>query len=404
MNRRNAESTGWRSALRYGLGRGTEFTLAAMAVVLFLVATNTQTGWLYLVCAVLLGLLGLGFVGSRRQIRGLEVHCRLLGTQQVGQPARLEVSVENRGTRTRYHLLVSRQAQPWEMLPGPQHQLIETLAPGQTLSVTLAARPAVRGQHQFGGLSLSSSAPLGYFPAVRALVDSQPFTVYPQTFDLPSRATLAEGARFAAHETSARQAGSSQDLRRLRDYQPGEDRRFVHWPSSARTGELMVREFARPLSPGLVLMLANLEGSQVGPYPDTAFEAAIKLAASLVVRQQRQGQPVVLLTLDGATWRRHEGPAAALERLARLEDNGPQGWDKLPGPALKDSESSLLLTVFPPTPAAARQLQVARLVMFRADQQEAPLRAQDYHRAEQMLGWLRPRLWQPDQPIEAVTP
>ncbi|MGE0493178.1 MAG: DUF58 domain-containing protein [Vulcanimicrobiota bacterium] len=402
MKRRKGEPGAWKSALKYVLGRGTELTLAAMAVALFLVATNTQTGWLYLVCAVLVGLLALGFISSRRQIRGLKLSCRLIGSQQVGQPARLEVTIENPGPRRRYHLVVSREVQPWEVNPAPQHRLLESLEPGQQGSVVLSARPAVRGQHRFRGVTVTSSAPLGYFPASLTAPASRSFTVYPETIELPGRATVAEGTRFSAPEASARQAGSSQDLRRLRDYEQGEDRRFVHWPSSARTGQLMVREFSRPLSPGLVMVLANLEGSQVGDYPDTAFEWAIKFAASLAVRQQRQGQAVVLLTMDGAAWQRHEGLTGVLERLALLEDNGPGRWEAVPVPPLGSSEQTLLLTVVPATPAATRRLRAARLVMFQAGLPTAPFRAVDYEQARSQLSQLRPRLWQPDQPLEAL--
>ena len=106
----------------------------------------------------------------------------------------------------------------------------------------------------------------------------------------------------------------------LREYVPGDDLRRVHWPSSARRGELLVREHADPGEPvSTVLLDTRSAGYPPGPGGDVGFDEAVDVAASVVLASTRSRSPVRLVTTSGLSvvGRRRQADAATfLDALA----------------------------------------------------------------------------------------
>src|SRR5581483_645895 len=103
----------------------------------------------------------------------------------------------------------------------------------------------------------------------------------------------------------------------LRDYEPGDDPRRVHWRSSARTGELVVRQ-DEAASPGRVVLVLD---TRPGAHDEPSFEAAVEAIASLAVSLRRAHAPVEVVTTAGEMLGR-PGPGGVdllLERLAVVE-------------------------------------------------------------------------------------
>jgi hypothetical protein len=127
-------------------------------------------------------------------------------------------------------------------------------------------------------------------------------------------AAHAEGARVPAVEPLG-------EFLALRDYEPGDDPRRVHWPSSARRGELVVRQ-DEAASPGRVVLLLD---TRPEVHDDATFESAVEAIASFAVSLRRAHAPVEALTTKGDVLGR-PGPGAVailLERLAVVETGGP---------------------------------------------------------------------------------
>ena len=82
----------------------------------------------------------------------------------------------------------------------------------------------------------------------------------------------------------------------LRDYTPGDDRRHVHWRTTARTGKLMVRQFEETRRSHVVVALANLAEHYAG---DEEFELAVSVAASLSGQTFREEKELTPFTFDG---------------------------------------------------------------------------------------------------------
>lgn len=104
----------------------------------------------------------------------------------------------------------------------------------------------------------------------------------------------------------------------LRDYIPGDDRRAVHWRSTARTGRLIVRQFEETRKTHLLVVL-TLNPDEYAS--ETEFELAISAAASLMLQAGREGREASLVTQDGFV--RGISPALLLDEFSRMEASPP---------------------------------------------------------------------------------
>jgi uncharacterized protein (DUF58 family) len=126
-------------------------------------------------------------------------------------------------------------------------------------------------------------------------------------------AAHVEGARAPALEPLG-------EFLALREYEPGDDPRRVHWRATARTGELVVRQ-DEAASPGRVVLLLD---TRPEVYADDEFETAVEGVASLAVSLRRTHAPVEVVTTSGELLGR-PGPGSIellLDRLAVVEPGG----------------------------------------------------------------------------------
>jgi uncharacterized protein (DUF58 family) len=93
----------------------------------------------------------------------------------------------------------------------------------------------------------------------------------------------------------------------LREYQPGDDRRFIHWRSSAKTGTFMVRQFEETRRSRMLVVL-DLAADAYGDPED--FELAVSAAASLGARAIRDARGISFITSGRARDARRPAPAA----------------------------------------------------------------------------------------------
>ncbi len=226
------------------------WTLLALTLLFYVLANQTQTGWLYLMSNGLLGLLGVLFVYSWRSLAPLEGEWTV---GAVGAPARevplfreddpIEVTlrVVNHGGRV---VAAVRGVAPLPFAP-PEEQaqpfFVPLLMPGQSVSLRLTTHCDRRGLHRWEGLPLQSSGPFGLFRTQRTLGAAGDLLVYPAYSPLTRRRWM-EG--LALPQRQAARAGAGSEVIGVREYRPGDPPRLVHWPSSARSGRLIVKELA----------------------------------------------------------------------------------------------------------------------------------------------------------------
>ncbi|MCX7046925.1 MAG: DUF58 domain-containing protein [Candidatus Sumerlaeota bacterium] len=141
-----------------------------------------------------------------------------------------------------------------------------------------------RGPYQIGPLRLRCSDPMGLFPQMTTLPLFTPLLVYPQAQPLPQLAVLGEGTLFHVGQQTTRRSGQSEEFVGLRDYRPGDPPQRVHWPSSARHGRLIVKEFQETVTTDVDIFLDLSRLSHTGIGDQTSTEWMIRAAASVAAR------------------------------------------------------------------------------------------------------------------------
>ena len=104
----------------------------------------------------------------------------------------------------------------------------------------------------------------------------------------------------------------------------GDDLRRVHWRSSARVGELMVRREEQPWEAYATVLLDNRADAHRGNGRASSFESAVIAAASAVVHLEQHGYTIQLVTTDGVCV---AGCEQALHRLALAEETTQSTMD-----------------------------------------------------------------------------
>jgi uncharacterized protein (DUF58 family) len=179
-----------------------------------------------------------------------------------------------------------------------------------------------RGRHIVGPALVTVADPSGLVRRTWAAADAGEVIVQPRVHDVvpPRRggggepAERADGPRIPVVEALG-------EFLALRDYEPGDDPRRVHWRSSARAGELLVRVDEAP-APGRVVILFDVRR---GVYDDDAFESAVEVVASIAASLHRTHQAAEVVTSAGESMRRGGVNAlqSVLDRLAVVEPDGP---------------------------------------------------------------------------------
>ena len=190
-------------------------------------------------------------------------------------------------------------------------------------------RDVPRGRHQFAPVRLSIADPFGLAETGLALEERQSLVVYPRLVDL-DRLFFDGGAGPEHGRRLLLRRPVGFDLHSVRDYQQGESLRRVHWPSTARRGALMVKELEDSPRDEVAVLLDGDPMAVAGSPPDSSFDAAARVAGSVLLAQIRRGRRCVLVlntagrethavSSDGPEWQR----ALELLAAAKPDARGP---------------------------------------------------------------------------------
>ena len=219
---------------------------------------------------------------------------------------------------------------------GPQRRspprfTVRRLA-GSTATLSYPLRPQVRGVHRVGPLLGGATDALGLAEFERELVAADRLLVLPRVVPLrglPPALGVGEGTPGAA---LAHQGQGASDVL-IRPYRSGDELRRVHWRSTARHDELMVRLEERPWRGGITVLLDRRDAAHRGRGARSSVEFAISFAASVCAHLLARGEPVSLVTEDGVELTgAHAGTEPLLDALAALR---PSARADLTGPPLR---------------------------------------------------------------------
>ena len=305
------------------------------AAVIYVFATNSQVIWLYLVAALVAGLAAIGVVAPWLTLR--RVRPRLSGHTRTGFVAPLAQDRERVfvGDVVSLRIDLGEVAAPIELVSlrsgGGANLAIEArerFATGLVARVTASAR----GPMSVGAIRMATSWPLGIARAERDLSIQFETVVHPR-YSLPPDARR-RGTREPAGASATR--GLGEEFLGLREYRSGDSQRRVHWPTTARTGKLMVVETARESSN------SSAYDVDLGDDAGEAAELAVQLAASLAAGNVAAGVPMSMAVTGQQ--RPMQRWAEVLSALAQARA-GEAAPPRIPRDALRIHASGRLVTV-----------------------------------------------------------
>ncbi|HEY0948667.1 DUF58 domain-containing protein [Nocardioides sp.] len=275
--------------------RGRAFLAAGVTAVVCAIVLDqsalTRVGVLVLV----LPLLTAWVVGRNRYRLAL---VRTVTPQLVaaGQPARVSLALSNEG-RSPNGVLLLEDHVPYVLGTRPRF-VVEGIGSGWRQSVSYQVRSDVRGRFEIGPMSVRVTDPFGLVELGRTFRTTVPLIVTPRTVALPQIPLGGAWTGSGDNRPRAFATGSAEDVT-VREYRQGDDLRRVHWRSSARLGELMVRREEQPWQSRATLVLDNRLQAHRGQGIASSLEAAVSAAASIAVHLSHRGFAVRLVTALG---------------------------------------------------------------------------------------------------------
>ncbi|MFD9339036.1 DUF58 domain-containing protein [Streptomyces sp. NPDC060028] len=214
----------------------------------------------------------------------------------AGAEARVQLRMDN-VSRMPTGLLMLQDRVPYVLGPRPRF-VLDRVEPGGRREVSYRVRSDLRGRYPLGPLQLRLTDPFGLVELTRSFSTYDVLTVIPRTEVLaPVRLTGESSGYGDGSRRSLALAGDDDVI--PRGYRRGDDLRRVHWRSTARYGELMVRREEQPQRSRATVLLDTRRLAYEGAGPDSAFEWAVSAAASTLVHLLEQGFSVRLLTDTG---------------------------------------------------------------------------------------------------------
>ncbi len=260
--------------------------LTCLAFFLFIAATNTLAGWLYVMSGGMLALLLVAAVMSYQNLRSLQIRRLPIEPVTVGEPLQIGLALINPTKTPKGLMQVVDQIPP--RLGLVQCQTVE-LVPAQGREVVHYDYPTERrGVYRWQNLAVRSAAPLGLFWRRQVWPARTTAIVYPVILPISRCPLIDEVGRersLQVLDNRRSQVGNEGITRSLRPYRWGDPMRMIHWSTSARQGELRVRELEM-MSSGREVMIAI---DSAMPWDAELFEQAVTAATSLyfyAVKQQ----------------------------------------------------------------------------------------------------------------------
>jgi uncharacterized protein (DUF58 family) len=233
-------------------------------IFLLIAAIGTGRDPLYNLWYLLTALLVFSFLWAWTGVRWVRVKRHTRTTRsQVGKIAEERLVVENQGWLPKLWLEVRDHSSL------PNHHVswvINSLGARKTYARTIQTRCQQRGRFTLGPLTLASGDPFGLFKTSRELAEplEAPFIVYPATVDVPMFAPLV-GYLPGGDTMRRRTFYVTTNVSGVRDYAPGDSFNRIHWPSTARTGRLISKEFELDPTADVWLFLDLQRSIQIEP-------------------------------------------------------------------------------------------------------------------------------------------
>lgn len=210
---------------------------------------------------------------------------------QVGQEAVEIIEVRNNDFLPKLWVEVEDPSN----LPGHRSRRVVIIPPKRTRNWMVSTLLKRRGLYDWGPVRVTTTNPFGIFKRVRSVGGKGQILVYPPVFDLPHfaapPANLPGEGRFRrrTHYITPNASG-------VREYAPGDAFNRIHWKSTARTGEMMVKTFELDPASDIWVILDLERRVHAGEGDESTEEYGVRIAGSVARHYLMNNRPVGLIT------------------------------------------------------------------------------------------------------------
>lgn len=263
---------------------------AVITLVIVGLALAVAFQWVEALACALAGVVALVLAAMRVAWRPPHVVSIRVPNERIvaGQTAVGEISVRNERARSVRSGIIE--------LPigtGTGEFVVPPLGAHETWDEMFLISSRHRGLINVGPARAVRSDALGLLRRVRMWDEPVLLHVHPRTVRVPFDAT---GFQLDVEGVATGKLSSSDvSFHALRDYEPGDDRRAVHWQSTARLGKLIVRQYEETHRSHHVIVLDTSRDA----WDHDSFETAVSVAGSLGLANLRESRPVSLSTTEG---------------------------------------------------------------------------------------------------------
>jgi uncharacterized protein (DUF58 family) len=276
-------------------------TLIGLTIVAYIAAINRMQTMPWAIASLLLATLLIGYTWPRWLIRHLAVTRSGPMRAKEGDSINFHVEVRNHGWLPRFmveavdHLPFVGAADSDRPVSEKVLGVVAYIAGGATRQFEVALHCEKRGFYQLGPTGLATSFPLGLAEARQKKNGGvQSLTIYPDIFPIVALPLLGTPSEINRGSFLLTQGAGSAEFCGLREYRRGDSPRHIHWPTTARLNELMVKEFEPLASASLYLALDYSRIANAGTGKHSCFEYAVRIAASIARYACNNNMPIRL--------------------------------------------------------------------------------------------------------------
>jgi uncharacterized protein (DUF58 family) len=278
-------------------------TIVVSGAFILIVATLLNIDQLYFMAGMLGAIPLVCYVIGRRQNRGLRAARTMPPNTSEGQAIPVTLELENTERLPKPHLLVEDRLPPWLVRDDPVGVLPAQVGSLGRTTLEYTLRAEKRGLYTVGPVEVTATDPLGIFAFKTLVPGTTELVVYPAVEPLPWFFAPGGNPFGGSPMHTAEMRGEGSEFYGIREYQPGDPLRRVHWRSSARAGKLTVVEYEHDVAVDITLLIDVAEGADIGQGTESTLEYAVKMGASIAGAAESAGHGLRLLVPGYSAWR-----------------------------------------------------------------------------------------------------